>query len=120
METVSAVQAGDIALLRSQWRLTGTASDGTPIEMSHHGTEVLQRHPDFCQIIGRGDVFQQAIVLLVSFIRVAASLAAHPVEEAGFKFWVDNAVLVGVDNDMTFKPRHQRCQLCGTAKALNK
>ena len=46
VETESVVQAGDIALLRSQWRLAGTGPDGEPIEMSHSGTEVVRRQAD--------------------------------------------------------------------------
>lgn len=43
IQTKSVIQAGDIALLRSQWHLTGTGPDGQPIEMSHNDTEVVRR-----------------------------------------------------------------------------
>jgi len=39
-------RSGDIALLRSQWRITGTGRDGGPIELAHHGIEVVRRQPD--------------------------------------------------------------------------
>jgi ketosteroid isomerase-like protein len=35
--------SGDFALCRSQWRITGTGQDGKPIEVHHHGMEVLRR-----------------------------------------------------------------------------
>lgn len=38
--------AGDIALTRSQWRLTCTDKDGKLTEMHHHGMEVLRRLAD--------------------------------------------------------------------------
>jgi uncharacterized protein (TIGR02246 family) len=38
-------RAGDFALVRSQWRITGTGSDGQPIELHHHGMEVMRRQP---------------------------------------------------------------------------
>lgn len=39
-------ESGDLALLRSQWRITGTDSDGNPIELAHHGMEVVRRQAD--------------------------------------------------------------------------
>lgn len=39
-------RAGDIALLRSQWVITGTDATGTPIQLSHHGLEVVRRQGD--------------------------------------------------------------------------
>jgi ketosteroid isomerase-like protein len=38
--------AGDFAMTRSQWRITGTDRDGRPIEVHHHGMEVHRRLPD--------------------------------------------------------------------------
>ena len=38
-------RAGDYALVRSQWRITGTGHDGKSIEVHHHGMEVMRRHP---------------------------------------------------------------------------
>jgi ketosteroid isomerase-like protein len=38
--------AGDYALVRSQWRITGTGRDGKPIELHHHGMEVMRRQPN--------------------------------------------------------------------------
>jgi uncharacterized protein (TIGR02246 family) len=46
IETQSVIEAGEIALLRSQWRLTGRSPAGKPIEMSHRSTEVVRRQPD--------------------------------------------------------------------------
>jgi ketosteroid isomerase-like protein len=39
-------RAGDYALVRSQWRITGTDRDGKPIELHHHGMEVMRRQPN--------------------------------------------------------------------------
>ena len=38
--------AGDFALTRSQWLITGAAADGQPVEVHHHGMEVHRRLPD--------------------------------------------------------------------------
>jgi len=46
LETVHAFQNGDVALLRSKWRLKGTGPDGKPIEMQHSSAEVVRRQPD--------------------------------------------------------------------------
>jgi ketosteroid isomerase-like protein len=35
--------AGDLALCRSQWRITGTDQRGERIEIQHHGMEVMRR-----------------------------------------------------------------------------
>jgi ketosteroid isomerase-like protein len=35
--------AGDLALCRSQWRITGTDRRGKPIEVHHHAMEVMRR-----------------------------------------------------------------------------
>jgi uncharacterized protein (TIGR02246 family) len=37
---------GDIALLRSAWRLKGTGPDGKPVEMAHGSAEVVRRQAD--------------------------------------------------------------------------
>ena len=37
--------SGDFALCRSQWRITGTDPHGGPIEIHHHGMEVMRRLP---------------------------------------------------------------------------
>ena len=37
--------SGEFALCRSQWRITGTDKDGNPIEVHHHGMEVMRRLP---------------------------------------------------------------------------
>ncbi|MCK2241678.1 MULTISPECIES: nuclear transport factor 2 family protein [unclassified Crossiella] len=39
-------RSGDIAVLRSQWRITGTGADGAPVELTHHGIEVVRQQPD--------------------------------------------------------------------------
>jgi ketosteroid isomerase-like protein len=41
-----ATVSGDFALCRSQWRITGTDKDGKPIEIHHHGMEVMRRLPN--------------------------------------------------------------------------
>ncbi len=38
-------EAGDLAVLRSQWRITGTDAGGEPIELAHSGIEVVRRQP---------------------------------------------------------------------------
>ena len=45
VETVSAVQAGNIALLRAQWHLTGTGPDGQSVALGKTA-EVVQQQPD--------------------------------------------------------------------------
>jgi uncharacterized protein (TIGR02246 family) len=46
LDTKHVVQHGDIALLRSAWRVKGTGPDGKPVEMSHGSAEVVRRQPD--------------------------------------------------------------------------
>ena len=46
VETVSAVQAGNIALLRAQWHLTGTGPDGQSVALGGETAEVVQQQPD--------------------------------------------------------------------------
>jgi uncharacterized protein (TIGR02246 family) len=46
LEKVTAVQAGDIALLASTWSLTGTGPDGQAVNLSGQGQEVVRRQPD--------------------------------------------------------------------------
>src|SRR5215218_9425405 len=38
--------AGDFAMTRSQWRITGQDKDGKRVEVHHHGMEVHRRLPD--------------------------------------------------------------------------
>lgn len=38
--------AGDFALCRSQWRITGTDASGKAVEVHHHGMEVMRRLPN--------------------------------------------------------------------------
>lgn len=38
--------AGDLAMTRSQWRITGRDRNGKPIEVHHHGMEVHRRGDD--------------------------------------------------------------------------
>ena len=35
--------AGEFALCRSQWRITGTDRHGNPLEVHHHGMELMRR-----------------------------------------------------------------------------
>lgn len=46
IEVVQVTQVGDIALLLSQWSVTGHAADGTPISINHRGVEVGHRQAD--------------------------------------------------------------------------
>jgi uncharacterized protein (TIGR02246 family) len=46
VKTESVIEAGDIALLRSSWSVTGIAPSGEPLKMSHRGTEVVRRQGD--------------------------------------------------------------------------
>jgi ketosteroid isomerase-like protein len=46
IQTTRIVQAGDVALLRSAWRLTGTGPDGSPLQMAHESTDVARRQAD--------------------------------------------------------------------------
>jgi len=46
LQTEHVVQHGNIALLRSAWRLKGTGPDGKPVEMAHGSAEVVRRQPD--------------------------------------------------------------------------
>jgi uncharacterized protein (TIGR02246 family) len=45
-EVKSVAQAGDLALVRSEWSLVGTAPGGCPIDISDRGVEVVRRQPD--------------------------------------------------------------------------
>lgn len=38
--------SGDFALCRSQWRITGSDENDQPIEVHHHGMEVMRRLPN--------------------------------------------------------------------------
>ena len=40
------VQAGDIALLHSNWTLKGTGPDGSAVDMAGRGVEVVRRQSD--------------------------------------------------------------------------
>jgi uncharacterized protein (TIGR02246 family) len=40
------IEAGDIALLRSTWTLTGTGPDGQPLSMGGAATDVVRRQAD--------------------------------------------------------------------------
>lgn len=44
--TTKQFQADDIALLCSDWTASGTAPDGTPMQMAGRGTEVARRQLD--------------------------------------------------------------------------
>lgn len=46
IEVVQVTQVGDIALLLSQWSVTGHTADGTPLSINHRGAEVGRRQPD--------------------------------------------------------------------------
>jgi ketosteroid isomerase-like protein len=40
------MQVGELALLEGEWRLTGTAPDGSPLELRSRTAEVVRRQPD--------------------------------------------------------------------------
>jgi ketosteroid isomerase-like protein len=46
LDTTYCIQAGDVALLRGKWRLTGTGPDGHPVTMEGESAEVARRQPD--------------------------------------------------------------------------
>jgi uncharacterized protein (TIGR02246 family) len=46
MELQSAIQTGDIALLRNTWQTTVTGPDGKPISGSGRGIQVVRRQAD--------------------------------------------------------------------------
>ena len=46
MTTTFSVQAGDLALLRGHWALTGARPDGIPVAMSGNSVEVARKQPD--------------------------------------------------------------------------
>lgn len=46
VQTLSAVQAGDIAMLRAEWRLDGLGPDDQPVAVSGKTSEVVLRQPD--------------------------------------------------------------------------
>ena len=46
LQTVSVVKTAEIALLRSDWKLSGMGPDGKRIEMAHRGVEVARRQAD--------------------------------------------------------------------------
>jgi uncharacterized protein (TIGR02246 family) len=43
---VYCMRVGEIALLQGEWRLTGTAPDGSPLELTSRTAEVVRRQPD--------------------------------------------------------------------------
>jgi len=46
IKTVYVIRAGDLALLRGEWRLIGTGPDGKPVEMNGKNVEVACRQPN--------------------------------------------------------------------------
>ena len=46
MVVVQVTRVGDVALLRSQWSVTGQSAEGVPISINHRGCEVTRRQPD--------------------------------------------------------------------------
>jgi uncharacterized protein (TIGR02246 family) len=46
IETISVIQAGDIALLRSRWRLSGPGRDAKSVEITHNSSEIARHQPD--------------------------------------------------------------------------
>ncbi len=46
LQTRHAVQSGDLALLRCDWRIASTGPDGKPMEMTGSTAEVVRRQSD--------------------------------------------------------------------------
>ena len=46
IHTPDVIQAGDIALLRATWTLSGTGPDGQPLQMGGSSTDVVRRQAD--------------------------------------------------------------------------
>ena len=46
LDVIAVFQAGDIALLASDWTLTTASPDGKPVTLSGRGAEVVRRQPD--------------------------------------------------------------------------
>jgi ketosteroid isomerase-like protein len=46
LDTTYCIQAGDVALLRGKWRLTGTGPDGESVALEGESAEVARRQPD--------------------------------------------------------------------------
>jgi len=40
------LEVGELALLRGEWHLRGTAPDGAPVELTSRTAEVVRRQPD--------------------------------------------------------------------------
>lgn len=40
------MEVGELALLQGEWQLTGTAPDGSPLELTSRTAEVVRRQPD--------------------------------------------------------------------------
>lgn len=43
---VYCMHVGELALLQGEWRLVGTAPDGSPLELTSRTAEVVRRQPD--------------------------------------------------------------------------
>ena len=61
-ETHKIIQTGDIALFSSKWNATGTAPDGTPVNMGGTSSDVLRRHADGRWLIAIDNPFGAAIL----------------------------------------------------------
>jgi Ketosteroid isomerase homolog len=46
LRTAAVIENGDLAVVYSDWSLTGTDPDGNPVEMSGRSTLALRRQPD--------------------------------------------------------------------------
>ena len=46
IKTAGMIRAGDIALLRSRWSLSGQGRDGKPVALTHNSVEVVRRQAD--------------------------------------------------------------------------
>lgn len=48
IESTGVIVAGELASLRSRWRLAGTGRDGKPVALVHNSMEVARRQADGC------------------------------------------------------------------------
>jgi uncharacterized protein (TIGR02246 family) len=46
MQTLRVIPSGDVALLHGMWLLTGTTTDGNPLELAGKSAEIVRRQPD--------------------------------------------------------------------------
>ena len=55
------IERGDVALFFSAWTLTGTAPDGTPVQMGDVSSDVLRRQPNGAWLIAIDNPWGSAV-----------------------------------------------------------